>query len=33
MELMLVRDLAALGTLTGLLALVFAVLDATRSHL
>ena len=32
MELLLVRDLAVLGTLSALVALVLAVLDATRSH-
>lgn len=32
MELLLVRDLAVLGSLTALLASVLAVLDATRSH-
>ena len=32
MELLLVRDLAMLGALIALLALVLAVLDATRSH-
>ena len=32
MELLLVRDLATLCALAGLLALVLAVLDATRSR-
>lgn len=30
MELLLVRDLAVIGTLTGLLGLVIAVMNATR---
>lgn len=32
MEMLLVRDLATLGVLMGLLAIVLAVLDATRSR-
>ena len=32
MELLLVRDLAMIGALAGLLALVLFVLDATRSR-